>query len=184
MARKLKRLHLDKRLVVLAVLVVLAIVIAIGYAAKGNKKTNVIIPSTSSAAKTQEKGSDNQSSNSSTGNSDTTNTAPSKDSSSSQSSNLLTPSGNFVSNHTPGQKGSPLDENSVCNTTPGATCYIEFTKDGETKKLAARVADSNGTVLWDWTASDFSSGTWTVIAVASLNGQTKTSQDSQPLEIQ
>src|SRR6202011_3279223 len=40
---------------------------------------------------------------------------------------LVTPYGTFVSNHHPTLSGSPgPSEESVCNTTPGATCYIEF----------------------------------------------------------
>jgi flagellar hook assembly protein FlgD len=102
---------------------------------------------------------------------------------------LIAPSGNFVSNHKPGQNGSPTSEQSVCDTTPGATCFIQFTRDSTVKILAPQVAGSDGTAFWEWDAKDASSigltpGSWNVSAVASLNGQTKTSNDALPLEIQ
>jgi hypothetical protein len=40
-------------------------------------------------------------------------------------------------------------------------------------------------VVWNWDTkdADFSSGQWKIIAVASLNGQTKSTSDPSPLEI-
>jgi hypothetical protein len=91
----------------------------------------------------------------------------------------------LVSNHHPGENGSPTTEQSACQTTPGATCYIEFTQAGLTRKLDAKIADSNGLGVWNWDTkdADFSSGQWKIIAVASLNGQTKSTSDPSPLEI-
>jgi hypothetical protein len=100
---------------------------------------------------------------------------------------LITPSGNFVSNHTPGQNGSPNSEVSVCNTTPGALCKIVFTKDGVIKSLPEKAADSGGTVYWNnWLPKDYglTAGSWQIQAVASLNGQTKTASDSMDLVVQ
>jgi len=97
----------------------------------------------------------------------------------------LAPTGPFVSNH--GSAINPALENSVCNTSPGASCYIEFTMGGRTIKLQAGIADSNGSVYWNgWNVKDydFTSGAWTITAIASLNGQTKTSTDGTPLTIQ
>jgi len=100
---------------------------------------------------------------------------------------LLTPSGAFVSNHHPNLSGSPAPsaEQSVCNTTPGAICYIEFTQGSTTKRLPAQTADANGAVYWTWDVktNGFSVGSWQVTAVASLNGQTKTANDSLNLEV-
>ncbi|HXY17881.1 MAG TPA: hypothetical protein VEH48_00480 [Candidatus Nitrosopolaris sp.] len=101
----------------------------------------------------------------------------------------LTPSPPFVSNHKPGLNGTPTTENSVCNTTPGASCYIEFTMGNKTIKLQAGTADTNGSVYWEnWDVNNpsygFSSGSWTITAVATLNGQTQTATDSQNLVIQ
>lgn len=99
---------------------------------------------------------------------------------------LITPFGNFVSNHFPGKDGSPTAEQSVCNTTPGANCYIEFTKDGVTKKLDSKVADSSGSVIWNWDVKDagLTEGSWQITAIASANGQTKSATDQISLEIQ
>lgn len=97
------------------------------------------------------------------------------------------PSGTFVSNHKPNLSGSPApsSEQSVCNTTPGATCYIEFKQGDIVKKLDSRVADSSGSVIWSWDVKQagFTEGSWTISAVTSLNGRTKTTTDSLPLEV-
>lgn len=100
---------------------------------------------------------------------------------------LAAPFGTFVSNHRPGQNGSPTAEQSVCNTTPGATCDIQFTNaSGITKSLGAEVADSNGTAYWSWdiNGGTLAPGSWQITAVVKLNGQTKTTPDPTSLEVQ
>ena len=101
---------------------------------------------------------------------------------------LIAPSGIFVSNHNPGKNGAPTTEQSVCNTTPGATCFIQFTQGNVVKLLAPQVTDSNGATYWSWDAGASSigltPGSWNVSAIASLGGQTKTSDDGTLLEIQ
>lgn len=116
-----------------------------------------------------------------------TNTASSKSSSTSQpssvtattQSNLLAPFGNFVSNHNPQLSGSLSNEGSVCNTTPGAKCYIQFTQNGVIKTLPVETADSNGSVFWSWNVSQsgFTTGKWQIEAIATLDGQSKTTTD-------
>lgn len=115
------------------------------------------------------------------------NKTPSLTGGSSQNVNLLAPYGNFVSNHHPGDNSS-LDEVSVCNTTPGASCYIKFTNpgSGETTRLASQTADSNGSTIWKWNVgkdAHLSSGEWQVTATASLNDQIKSTDDQIKLEI-
>jgi hypothetical protein len=107
---------------------------------------------------------------------------------------LTAPSGTFVSNH--GSSNQPVDQStqeaSNCITTSGATCSIEFTNNGTTKSLSAAAASNagkdnqNGTATWSWTPSSLglTPGAWTVTAVATLNGQTKTTQDPTPLTVQ
>ncbi|HEU4984308.1 MAG TPA: hypothetical protein VFT58_01600 [Nitrososphaera sp.] len=101
---------------------------------------------------------------------------------------LLAPSGNFVSNHRPslGETPSSSTEESICTTTPGAFCTITFKKDGVTKTLESLQTDGSGTVIWQWDvkSAGFIPGTWTVTATATLNGQTKSADDLQPLEVQ
>ena len=102
---------------------------------------------------------------------------------------LVTPVGNFVSNHFPGQNGAPTTEASVCNTSPGATCYIKFTNTStnQTTQLASQVANAQGQTSWYWDVSNdahLTSGKWKVTAVATLNGQTKTADDALNLTIQ
>lgn len=99
------------------------------------------------------------------------------------STDLVAPYGSFVSSHKPTIYST---EESICNTTYGASCYIEFTNGSVTKRLDAQTVGSDGVVSWTWQVSQagLSSGTWQVSAVASLSGQTKTTKDQIPLEIQ
>ncbi len=97
---------------------------------------------------------------------------------------LLEPTGNFVSNHHPGSATSTAEQ-SVCNTSSGATCYIEFSKGSDVKVLPTKTADSNGAAFWDWDVKDagLSSGSWQIKAVVSLGGQTKTAIDNLSLDV-
>lgn len=100
---------------------------------------------------------------------------------------LVTPFGDFVSNHHPNLSGSPAPNSlsSVCNSTPGASCQITFSKDGVSKSLPAQTADSNGSVFWDWKLQDIglTAGSWKIQAIASLNGRTKIASDTMDLVI-
>jgi hypothetical protein len=107
---------------------------------------------------------------------------------------LSAPTGTFVSNH--GSADQPVDpttgEASNCITTPGASCSIQFTQNGVSKSLSAAAAsdsakdDQNGTATWSWTPANvgLTSGSWTVTAIATLNGQTKSTQDPTLLTVQ
>lgn len=91
------------------------------------------------------------------------------------------PSGSFVSAH----KVKSTDAlESVCSTTPGATCNISFTSGSTTKSLGAKVASSKGDMIWSWRPVDLglSDGIWQISATATLNGKTETVQD--PLNLQ
>ena len=105
------------------------------------------------------------------------------------SSTLQAPFGSFVSNHSPNLSGSPApsEEQSICNTTPGASCTMTFTNsDGVVKTLPAQTADSNGSAIWAWDVktAGFTVGDWKIIATASLNGQSKSASDQLPLKVQ
>lgn len=101
---------------------------------------------------------------------------------------LLTPSGTFVSNHHPNLSGSPAPNsmNSVCTTTPGASCKITFTKDGVTKSLTPQTTDSSGSTYWNWKLQDLglSVGSWRVDAIATFGDKSTTATDSLNLEVQ
>jgi hypothetical protein len=58
--------------------------------------------------------------------------------------------------------------------------------DSVIKTLPTQTADANGTVIWDWDVKQagFDTGTWQITAVATLNGQTKTTNDPIKLEVQ
>lgn len=100
---------------------------------------------------------------------------------------LITPAGNFVSNHHPNLSGSPAPNliSSVCNTTPGATCTIIFTKDNIQKSLPSQTTDSGGSAYWNWRLQDIglTIGSWEITAKATLNTQSKTAGDAQNLEV-
>lgn len=118
--------------------------------------------------------------------SDSTN--PKSDTATSGSGTLLAPYGTFVSNHRPslsGSNGVPSQEQSVCLTTPGASCLISFTNNGVIKTLDSQIADSKGAVYWSWDVkkAGFTEASWSVSATASLNGQSKDTKDSLDLTI-
>lgn len=100
---------------------------------------------------------------------------------------LLSPTGDFVSDHHPNLSGSPASNTmtSVCNTTPDASCTISFTLNGITKSLSAKIVDSGGSAYWNWTLQGIglTTGSWVIQATASLGGQTKTATDAMMLTI-
>jgi len=102
------------------------------------------------------------------------------------STTLLAPSGNFVSNHTPGQNGTPLLETSVCNTTPGAKCQIFFTDGNKTLSLTAQTTDLGGSTYWNgWTSQSIglTPGSWQITATATANNQSKSTTDTRELVV-
>ena len=98
------------------------------------------------------------------------------------------PSGTFVSNHSPNLSGSPApsQEQSVCNTVPGATCTIVFTNGSKTKQLATQTADNNGVVVWNWDVNQagFTPGSWKITATATLGNSSLSTADSRSLDVQ
>lgn len=125
------------------------------------------------------------------GNSTNSSSSSAKDTSgSSTTSNtyLQAPAGDFVSDHHPNLSGSPAPNTltSVCSTTPGATCYITFTQGSTVKSLTKQIADAGGGVYWSnysLQSVGLTTGTWKVQAIASLNGQTKTTDDAMDLTV-
>lgn len=169
--------------------VLLVLVVFAGWMVHRHKSSYIPTISSGSAHSSSGAAGSNSKASSSTASAGTSNKSPqstTNNNSSQTQVTLLAPSGNFVSNHSPGQNGSPSQETSVCNTSPGASCYISFTQGNIVKQLAPKTADANGSVYWDWdiNSAGLSSGSWRVQAKASLNGQTKTTSDSMPLVIQ
>src|ERR1017187_8930142 len=77
---------------------------------------------------------------------------------------LAQPYGSFVSNHMPGQGGRDPKEHATCDTTPGATCYIQFTNtsDGTITKLPSQTVGSDGSTIWNWDANTLTTGEWRI----------------------
>lgn len=180
------RKGLSKRLVIVATLLLVVIVMAAleitGVTHIFHKKTPAVVSGGSFNTKGEPKQTKSAAQGGAVGSS-----SVSSSKSASVSATLITPSGDFVSNHHPNLSGSPAPnlESSVCTTTPGATCTISFTMGGTTKSLETRTADSNGSVFWDWKLQDIdlTTGTWKIQAAASLNGQTKTASDAIDLVV-
>ena len=174
-----------KTAVIIICLVVLAVAVGLLLLKQHNDaekaKHTTVIPSHKSPVSPSPATSDKSSSNQ--GNVPPSN--PSDKSTASSSTTLQTPSSDgLVSNHQP-SSASP-GEQSVCNASPGASCYITFTKDGETKKLDAQTTDVNGFAYWTWdiNTAGLTAGTWTITVTATLNGQTKSAQDAIDLVVQ
>jgi len=186
--RKHRRLSKKWR-IVLAVLAVLLLGLAVFWYKTDSKHKLTTIPSKPYSSSDNSQSSPKTDTNSSSGStgSSASESVKTPSSSPAQTSDvtLVAPFGSFVSNHYPGKNGSPTTEQSVCNTTAGATCYLQFTKDGVTKKLDAKVADSSGSAFWEWNVKDagFTAGSWQITAVATLNGQTKSTTDQINLEV-
>lgn len=177
MFHKFKKISKRNFAVVLAVLL---LILAAGvYAQHRSRLNNPVVPSTNPLTDTQKSATpDSNASQQQSPSGAAQNVTPS-------GPPPLTPSGDFVSNHSPGDS-TPTSEASTCNTSPGAICYIQFTKGSESKKLDARTTDARGAAIWYWDVKDagLTQGSWTIMAVATLNGQTKTANDSQPLVVQ
>lgn len=167
--------------IIITVAVLIAIATVTWFSTERNKGAN------GSGGTTVSQPSSNQST-SSTPSTTSTNTTKQPTPSSGVTGNLIAPTGSFVSNHHPNLSGSPApnQEQSVCNTTPGATCDIEFTNNGITKSLGAKTADSSGATYWTWTLQSIglAHGSWKITAKATLNNQTKTAIDALLLDVQ
>lgn len=101
------------------------------------------------------------------------------------STSLIDPSGDFVSAHTISLADHP-SLTSVCNTSPGASCKIVFTNGSTSKSLPLQTTDRGGSTYWNsWTPSSIglAAGNWQIQAIASINGQTKSSADALPLKV-
>jgi len=115
----------------------------------------------------------------------TANLSPSNTSNS--STTLVAPSGDFVSDHHPNLSGSPAPNTmtSVCNTTAGASCQIFFTNNSVVKSLPSQVANSGGSVYWNWTLQSvgLTAGSWQIKAVATMGTQTQSTNDATTLVV-
>lgn len=107
--------------------------------------------------------------------------------SSNSNTQLIKPTGNFVSDHHPNLSGSPAPNTmtSVCTTTPGATCQISFINGTITKTLPDQTTDAGGSAYWNWKLQDLglTAGSWQIKTTATLNGQSQTAIDAMNLEI-
>lgn len=196
----MKRLLKTHRRILLTALLVGAIAVVLGFIYWPSQKKVSIIPSSSPSSSSSNKGaaanstqSPNSNAPSSSGQSaegsspGASNNAKASGSpaSSSSSSSLITPWGDFISSQNASTSSSGTTEVSVCNTSPGATCYIQFTNGNSIYKLAVETANSNGAASWTWNVknSGLSPGQWQISAVASFNNLTKTGTTTEILNV-
>jgi hypothetical protein len=95
------------------------------------------------------------------------------------------PSGSFVSSHKI-SRSQASDVESSCYTTSNTHCFIKFSNDqGVVRYLTPQTTDSTGYAYWTWSAdtAKLDPGSWHVSATATLNNQSKTTADPQPLEV-
>lgn len=181
MAKLMKYTRVSRQTALIAA-ILLIVAIAIVIALTPNNKNTTFIPTTNPVPN---RGKNTPISASSTSNQPSQSNNSATNSQATSGPPPALPTGNFVSNHHPGGS-TPTSEASTCNSTPGAICYIEFTKGSDVKKLDARTIDANGGALWYWDVktAGLGSGSWTITAVANLNGHTETANDALPLVVQ
>lgn len=186
MARNKKNINKSLYFILPIILILIA-----GYFYFVNHKSKQTISVTSTGSAASGKQATNNTSSSSNYKSQSTSggnvSSVDKSNSSSNSINLITPYGTFVSNHKPSLSGtsSPSSEQSVCNTSQGVSCYIEFIMGSTIKQLPTQTTDNNGSAYWTWDVkkAGLTTGDWQITAVVSQNGETKTANDSLKLSV-
>ena len=187
MVRKSRKIQLTRRHAIVAILALIVLGVFLIWLFTPWLRKPEIIPvseNTNNTSPTSEsqsaKSPDSNSKESSNDNPSSGSTAPT---SSVNTTPPASPSGSFVSNHSPSLSNSPKEQ-STCVTTPGASCYIQFTNGNQVKQLPVKQTDSSGAVVWDWdiNTAGLSQGTWQIEAFANLNNQTRSTK-SIPLEI-
>jgi hypothetical protein len=186
--KKISKKSVKKRNILIAVLVILFAITGAFFYYNKVRHTNKTVTTGSSYTKGQTDITNQPNSPNPTTSTKNENT-PTTSATTNTTSNTnppITPTGDFVSNHTPGQNGSPLTETSVCNTTPGATCTIIFTMGSETKSLPTKTVDSGGSAYWNnWLPSQYgiTYGSWSVKATANINGQSVSNTDAMQMVV-
>lgn len=186
-ATKQKKYSKFKRPLAVALAVVIILILAFWVWERHSsfsKKASSIIPSTASSSSKSGSGSGQAQPQSQAGSSSAKNSAPAPASTSPDNGPApQKPYGDFVSTHSPSSADTIV---SVCNTTPRASCYIEFTNNGVTKKLSTVTTDGSGGANWTWKLSDagLTKGDWKITAVSSLNGKIASTSDPLALKVQ
>jgi hypothetical protein len=94
-----------------------------------------------------------------------------------------TPTGNFVSSHRVNSSASTIE--SICTTSLGATCEITFRKGDTILTLGKKQVNNNGTATWIWTPASLAltSGSWEIMATATMGDKTSTAIDPLKLDV-
>lgn len=193
MKKRRSRLFTNKKVTVLAIAALLVVGVVVAYTATRTTKPTVSPPASQpttiahSAAQSGE-APDTVVPNPQPNPNPNVPGGPGNGSGSSANTAILAPSGNFFSKS---KAGLNDQEQSTCNSTPGASCTITFTKESVTKSLPSEVVNDSAKesqvafATWDWTPANLglSSGNWTVTAIASLNSQSKSTVSGVNLQV-
>ncbi len=97
----------------------------------------------------------------------------------------LEPTGAFLSAHRLPAGDAEVMVRSICQTSPGATCVISFTRGDTTRSLPEQTVDDAGRASWNWRPAEIGldPGHWDVQVTASLNGQERSVTDAIGLEM-
>lgn len=95
------------------------------------------------------------------------------------------PTGAFLSAHRLPTGDPEVTVRSICQTTPGATCVITFTRGDVTRSLPEQTVDETGHASWNWKPAEvgLDLGHWDVQVTATMNGQVRSVADAIGLEM-
>jgi hypothetical protein len=100
---------------------------------------------------------------------------------------LLPPTGTFLSSHrlSLSGAGAPGNARSVCRTSPGAKCWLTFSKDGKNVSFLARTVGDDGVASWDWSPADIhlTAGHWDVTVTAERGSEQQVVDEAIGLDV-
>jgi hypothetical protein len=94
---------------------------------------------------------------------------------------LQAPTGDLLSKHTISLSSSDPtsnpDENSTCQTEAGASCQLRLNSSSGVVKTVGPMTAASGVANFNWNAKQagLTPGNWTIVAIATFNGQSATS---------
>jgi hypothetical protein len=171
---------------VLASVVLAGIAVWVWAANLGHYKATTVSPQTSGSASPTASGSPNGAGQPSARNLDTPTPSAAATETPQPGVPPGVPQGNMLNTHSVGV-GSTTPLVTTCSTQAGAVCHMQAkASDGTMKTSPGVTADSNGAAVINWTAKGvgLTAGSWEIRVVATLNGQSSTSNIFDTLVVQ
>jgi len=166
-----------KKIIILVVTIAVLALGLIGTALHLKYKKN---SNTDTTTKSQNPNNNSKSTYPTSGNS--SNNPGSSNSSSNSSVGPSTPTGQLLNKHSISLSSTAIesnpDMNSICQTTPGATCDLKLTApDNSIKYVGSKSVDASGAASFYWNAKNIglTSGRWKIEAIATLNNKSSIS---------